>query len=157
MIYFIFASLLIMALSCQGQETRVINLGDLSKREAELARKVTELARKEADLVKKESDLIKKEVVAASVDPPKAVVRPTPVTAMAGAGEPFALHEGTPVRLRLNRNVSSADAHVGDTIDFEVLDEVKVQNIIVVKRGALALGSVTEAKPKGRMGNRRRR
>jgi hypothetical protein len=30
------------------------------------------------------------------------------------------LEEETPVRLRINRTVSSADAHVGDTVDFEV-------------------------------------
>ena len=28
------------------------------------------------------------------------------------------LEEETPVRLRINRTVSSADAHVGDTVDF---------------------------------------
>jgi hypothetical protein len=30
------------------------------------------------------------------------------------------LEEETPVRLRINRTVSSADAHVGDPVDFEV-------------------------------------
>ena len=42
----------------------------------------------------------------------------------------FALDDGTPVRLRLNRNVSSADAKTGDNIDFEVLEEVKVGEVI---------------------------
>ena len=39
-----------------------------------------------------------------------------------GADEPFVLHDATPVRLRLTRNLSSADARVGETVDFEVLD-----------------------------------
>jgi len=66
------------------------------------------------------------------------------------AGKP-ALQEGTPVRLRLSRNLSSADAHVNDSVDFEVLEEIKVGDLIVVPKGATAIGTVTEAKPKGRM------
>jgi len=31
----------------------------------------------------------------------------------------FILQDGTPAQLRLSRNVSSADAHVGDSVDFE--------------------------------------
>jgi hypothetical protein len=64
----------------------------------------------------------------------------------------FAIHDGTPVRLRLNRNLSSADARVGETVDFEVLDEIRVNETLVIARGAVALGTVTEAKPKRRMG-----
>jgi hypothetical protein len=32
------------------------------------------------------------------------------------------LQDGTPVRLRLNRTVSSANAHVGETVDFEITE-----------------------------------
>src|SRR5271155_1274182 len=68
--------------------------------------------------------------------------------------EPLAwgLEDGTPVKLRLNRTISSADAHVNDTIDFDVLEEVKVHDAVVVARGAMAWGTVTEAEPKRRMG-----
>jgi hypothetical protein len=34
----------------------------------------------------------------------------------------FVLEEGTPVRLRINRTISSADEHTGDNVDFEVLE-----------------------------------
>jgi hypothetical protein len=34
----------------------------------------------------------------------------------------FGLEDATPVRMRINRTVSSADAQVNDTVDFEVLD-----------------------------------
>src|SRR5579884_3257839 len=61
------------------------------------------------------------------------------------------LQDGTPVRLRLNRTLSSADAKVGDNVDFEVLDEIKVGDVIVIARGATALGTVTEAQAKKRM------
>ena len=64
---------------------------------------------------------------------------------------PFVLHDGTPVRLRLNRNLSSADSKVGDSVDFEVLEDVKVNEVLVIARGGVALGTVTEAVPKRRM------
>ena len=44
---------------------------------------------------------------------------------LSGADDALVLHDATPVRLRINRTLSSADAAVGDRIDFEVLDEVK--------------------------------
>jgi hypothetical protein len=68
------------------------------------------------------------------------------------AAQDGVLHEGTPVRLKLNRTISSATEHQGDKVDFEVLDDVKAGDVIVVPHGATALGTVTEAQPKGRMG-----
>src|ERR1043166_4041702 len=65
---------------------------------------------------------------------------------------PPILHDGTAVRLRLNRNMSSADATVGESVDFEVLDDVKVNDVVVIKKGSSAMGTVTEAHPKRRMG-----
>ena len=64
----------------------------------------------------------------------------------------FGLEDATPVRMRINRTVSSADAQVNDTIDFEVLDDVKVHDAIVIPRGGTAWGTVTLAQPKRRMG-----
>ena len=63
----------------------------------------------------------------------------------------FGLEDGTPIRLRLTRNLSSADATTGDRVDFEVLEDVKVKDVIVVPRGGLALATVTEAQHKRRM------
>ena len=62
------------------------------------------------------------------------------------------MEDGTPVRLRIGRTVSSADAHVDDKVDFEVLDDIKVNDLTVVSRGGLALATVTEAQHKKRMG-----
>jgi hypothetical protein len=64
----------------------------------------------------------------------------------------FILQDATPVRLRLNRNVSSADAHEGDSVDFETLEDVAANGIVVVPKGSTAIGTVTEAQPKRRMG-----
>ena len=63
----------------------------------------------------------------------------------------FGLEDGTPIRLRLTRNLSSADATTGDRVDFEVLEDVKVKDVIVVPRGGLGLATITEAQHKRRM------
>jgi len=63
----------------------------------------------------------------------------------------FVLEDSTPVKLRINRTISSTDAHVGDTVDFEVLEEVQVSNVLVVPKGGLAYATVTQAQAKRRM------
>lgn len=63
----------------------------------------------------------------------------------------FVLEDATPVRLRINRTVSSADAHVGDTIDFEVLDDITLNGTLVIPKGGLAFATVTQAQAKRRM------
>jgi hypothetical protein len=63
----------------------------------------------------------------------------------------FVLEDGTPVKLRINRTVSSSDAHVGDTVDFEVLEEVNVNGTLVIPKAGLAFATVTEAQAKRRM------
>src|SRR6266436_1067759 len=75
--------------------------------------------------------------------------QPTPVVKQPLA---FGLEDATPVKLRINRNISSADAQVNETVDFEVLEEVKVHDVVVIPRGGMAWGTVTEAQPKRRMG-----
>src|SRR5713101_6851163 len=63
----------------------------------------------------------------------------------------FGLEDGTPVKLRLTRNLSSADATTGDRADFEVLEDVKVKDVIVIPRGGIAWATITEAQHKRRM------
>src|SRR5215469_3090855 len=64
----------------------------------------------------------------------------------------FGLEDGTPVKLRISRTVSSEDAQVGDTVDFEVLEEIKSHDVVLVPRGGIAWATVTEAQSKRRMG-----
>jgi len=64
----------------------------------------------------------------------------------------FVLEDGTPVKLRLSRNLSSATDKKGDQVDFEVLDDVMVDSVVVVPRGAIALATITEAEHKKSMG-----
>jgi hypothetical protein len=58
----------------------------------------------------------------------------------------------TPVHLKLGRELSSATAHVGDEVNFEVNQDVIVGGITVIAKGAPGFGAVTEAEPKKRMG-----
>jgi hypothetical protein len=58
----------------------------------------------------------------------------------------------TPVHLKLLRELSSATAHVGDEVNYEVTQDVVVGGLTVISKGAPAVGAVTEAEPKKRMG-----
>jgi len=62
------------------------------------------------------------------------------------------LEDGTPIRLRLTRALSSADCKTGDRIDFEVMDPVVLDGITVVPQGGIAWGAVTDAEHKKTMG-----
>jgi len=64
----------------------------------------------------------------------------------------FGLEDGTPVKLRLTRNLSSASDKKGDTVDFEVIEDLNVSGVLVIPRGSTAWATITEAQPKRRMG-----
>jgi hypothetical protein len=72
-----------------------------------------------------------------------------PQTAQAGAPH---LEDGTPINVRLSHDLSSATAQTNDRVDFEVVDEIKVGSLVVIPKGSLAWGTVTEAQAKRRMG-----
>ena len=86
-----------------------------------------------------------------------ATVNPTSLsTAQAAAptGPPpqHTLMDGTPVKLRLSQTISSANAKVGQEIPFEVVEEIKVDDAVVLPKGAVAIGTVTDCNPKKSMG-----
>jgi hypothetical protein len=56
------------------------------------------------------------------------------------------------VHLKLGRTLSSATAHVGEEVNFEVTQDVIVGGLTVISKGAPGVGAVTEAEPKKRMG-----
>src|SRR5260370_4830714 len=64
----------------------------------------------------------------------------------------FGLEDTTPIKLKLARELSSAREKTGDRVDFEVAEEVKVKDVIVIPKGGIAWGTVTEAQPHRRMG-----
>lgn len=60
--------------------------------------------------------------------------------------------DGTKVRVRLEENLTSETAELGQTVDFAVTQEVRVGDAVVVANGARATGSIVKVEPRRRMG-----
>jgi hypothetical protein len=97
----------------------------------------------------------------AATPAPAAVPAPTTYVSAAPAPIPqpdqtpargFLLEDGTPVHLVLAQNLSSADAVTGETVEFEVIDDVVVDGFVVIPHGSTAWATVTDAEHKKRMG-----
>jgi len=87
--------------------------------------------------------------------PPAGSSAATDQTSATAPSSPPQLHtllDGTPVKMRISETISSADAKTGEEVPFEVLEDVNVDGIPVIAKGATAIGTVTDAEPKRRMG-----
>jgi hypothetical protein len=73
------------------------------------------------------------------------------LTPLYGAEQDGVLHQGTPVRMRIMRTVSSSDAQEGDKVDFQTLDEITLNGNVVIPKSATAIATVTVAEAKKRM------
>src|SRR5260370_1604880 len=92
-------------------------------------------------------------VLAQSSSPPPPASQSQPANAQPTApSKGFVVEDGTAVTLRLGRSLSSADAHAGDRVDFEVAEEVSVNRIVVIPKDSRASGTVITAHKKRRMG-----
>jgi len=65
-------------------------------------------------------------------------------------GNKLRLANGTTVRLLLTEPISSKTAKVGDTVKLQVLDDVKVGDLVIIPARAPATGNITDAKAAGR-------
>jgi hypothetical protein len=65
---------------------------------------------------------------------------------------PFGLVDSTVVKLRLKQSISSRTAKVNDPLEFEVLEDIKIDNRVVIARGATARGVVTLVRRPGIFG-----
>jgi hypothetical protein len=79
---------------------------------------------------------------------PRVAPAPAPVT-----GPVFTLLNDTPIRVKLLKTISSANAHVGDPVEFDVDQDVFVEGVPVVMKGAKAIGVVADTEPKKRFGH----
>lgn len=70
-----------------------------------------------------------------------AAVAPDPVELPASG----LLQDGTPLKLRLRNQLDSRSAKTGDEIQFEVVNNVIVGGVTILKRGAPVVGVVTDA------------
>jgi hypothetical protein len=64
----------------------------------------------------------------------------------------ISLKEGTEVRLKFAQELSSKTASEGDPVNFILDEDIKVGDTVLVRAGAKAVGSVTNAKKAGMMG-----
>lgn len=86
------------------------------------------------------------------------VVAQQPLPAPAVAFEPAqtattaTLVDGTAVKLKICQTISSEEAKTGQEVPFEVLEDVSVSGVPVIRKGDSAFGTVTMAESKRRMG-----
>lgn len=62
------------------------------------------------------------------------------------------LKEGTDVKLKFAQEISSKTAAEGDPVNFVLDEDIKVGDVVVVKAGTKAVGTITNAKRAGMMG-----
>jgi hypothetical protein len=74
---------------------------------------------------------------------------PAPVNS---AVQPVELPEGTPVQMIISQDLQSGVAKVGDSVNFQVLKPVIVDNQVLVPAGSIAYGFVTKSKKPGVFG-----
>jgi hypothetical protein len=83
----------------------------------------------------------------AAQDGPVQAAVPSQVT-VAPPPQAMVLRDGTPVRLRLTRTLSSDHVKTGEEIDFDVLDDVSVAGQVIISRSSKAIGVITDAEHK---------
>jgi hypothetical protein len=76
----------------------------------------------------------------------------TPQAAPSAPPPPHTLLDGTPVKLRLSQTISSGDTKVGQEVPFEVVEDISVDGVAVLPKGATAIATVTETEHKKSMG-----
>ena len=78
----------------------------------------------------------------------------SPVTAAAPAqtSSNILLHDGIPIKLRLLNKLDSHTAKNGDEIPFDIVNDVVVGGVTVLRRGSPATGVVTQAAASRTMG-----
>jgi hypothetical protein len=63
------------------------------------------------------------------------------------------LHDATPIRLRLTRDLLFAGLKAGDRAEFEVMDDLRIDGMLVMAHGVRSTATITEVEPKTRMGH----
>jgi hypothetical protein len=90
----------------------------------------------------------------AAAPAPSAVPAAVPVAAAPAvpAVAPFTLKEGTEVPLVFASDLNSKTAVDDDPVNMTLAEDIKVGDVVVVKKGAVALGTVTNAHKSGMLG-----
>jgi hypothetical protein len=78
--------------------------------------------------------------------------RPAPAAGRVAAGG-FVFANNTAIRVKLSKTISSATAHAGDAVEFEVVEDISVDGVVVLNKGSKVSGVIVEAEPKKRWGH----
>ncbi|MDH7571300.1 MAG: hypothetical protein QHJ73_17115, partial [Armatimonadota bacterium] len=71
----------------------------------------------------------------------------------AGRAEPFKLLDKTPVKLALLHEIASGRNKVGESVAFQVVEEIKAPNgQVLIAKGARGSGKITASSPAGMLG-----
>jgi len=62
------------------------------------------------------------------------------------------LKDGTEVKLTFNQDLSSKTARVGDIVEFLLDEDLRAADVVVVRKGARAVGTITQVKKSGTVG-----
>ena len=89
---------------------------------------------------------------AAPASAPTSPAEASPAAPAAASPSKAVLKEGTEVSLKLMQSLSSKTATVGDPVDMTLDQDLLVGQTVVVKKGAKALATITNAKKAGMMG-----
>lgn len=65
----------------------------------------------------------------------------------------FTLRNDTPVRVKLQKTITSATAHIGDPVEFEIVEDVVLDGVSVLVKGSRVNGVIAEAEAKKRFGH----
>src|ERR1051326_4706579 len=69
-----------------------------------------------------------------------------------GSAAQLKITDATPVSLRTKESISSTNAALGARIPFRVTEDVTVDDLVVIRRGAEAWGVITAVQPKASKG-----
>jgi hypothetical protein len=89
---------------------------------------------------------------APAVPAPAPAMVPVAATAATPASERVVLKEGTEVPLIFSADLNSKTAVDDDTVNMTLADDLKIGDVVVVKKGAPAVATVTNAHKAGMMG-----
>lgn len=74
------------------------------------------------------------------------------LSACSFAKDKILIPKGTQISARMSSDLDSGQVRVGDPVTMEVVDDLKIQGVTVVPRGAVVMGRVTVAKGARKMG-----
>lgn len=84
--------------------------------------------------------------------PPEASKPPAPVAVVVAPPEKLILKEGADVNLKFAQDLNSKTANDDDPVSLVLDQDIKIGEVVVVKAGAKAVGTITHAKKAGMMG-----